>query len=361
MREVSRQSITLQGLNRATLARQLLLERSELSVGQALPRLGGLQAQEVRPPFLALHARLEGFERADLLKLLRHGSAVRAPLMRATLHTVDTAGFPGLRATLQPALDAAVASVVKARDPELDVPKVTAAARELLLGEPMTMNELRPLLQERFPSRDHRAMGYVARLTVPLTIVPSEDDPFGYPREPVFMVENLRAEPDPTAVVRAHLAAFGPASAADVQSFTGLKGLKDHIPDDAIELAIEGTRTTFYDLPDAPRPDPETPAPARLLPDFDSVLLAHKDRTRILDDEHKPRLKTKNLRVLAVFLLDGRVAGTWTVERTKTRAVLTFGPFGTLPRGAKEELELEAERLLAFTDPEAKQRSVVFT
>jgi hypothetical protein len=196
-------------------------------------------------------------------------------------------------------------------------------------------------------------------------LVPSADEELGYPRDPVFGLAEevvpkleLDAEPDLEAVVRAHLAAFGPSTAADVQSFTGLKGLKDHIPDDAIALKLEGGRTPLYDLPGAPRPDPETPAPVRLLPDFDSVLLAHKDRRRILDDEHKPRLKTKNLRVLAVILVDGRVAGTWTVERTKAKAALAVEPFGKLPRGAKGELEAEAERLLAFSDPDAKTRTV---
>ncbi len=157
-----------------------------------------------------------------------------------------------------------------------------------------------------------------------------------------------------------HLAAFGPASAADIQAWSGLTGvaavLKGLAPD-LVTFRDERGRT-LHDLPDAPRPDAEVPCPPRFLPDFDALVLAHADRTRVIADAHRGRLVSRNLRVRATFLWDGEVAGTWSVERVRRAAVLRIAPFARLPRGATAALRDEAEALVRFIDDEAADHEV---
>jgi hypothetical protein len=135
-----------------------------------------------------------------------------------------------------------------------------------------------------------------------------------------------------------------------MQIWSGLKGLKEAFA--AVEDELEVLDGGLYDLRDAPRPGPDTPAPVRFLPAFDNMLLAHKDRTRIIDDEHRPKVVTKNLRIHPVFLVDGRAAGMWSVKATKKKATLTLEPFAKLTKKAQKELAEEAERLLRFAEPE---------
>jgi Winged helix DNA-binding domain len=346
--------LTLRALNRATLARQLLLERGTADVTEAVDRLGGLQAQEAKPPFLALWARLDGFRREQLHEALQQQRVVRATAMRATLHLIGAAGYPALRATLQPVLTAAMAAI-RGRDQGLELDKVLPVARELVGQRPRTFNELRPLLVEAFPGVNERALGYAVRMNLPLAMVPS-DDRWSFPSDAPFALAEI-GEPDAQALVRRHLAAFGPATSADIQTWSGLGGLRETVA--GMELVeFKHGRRTLYDLPDAPRPDEDTPAPPRLLPEFDSLLLAHKDRTRVVADEHRKSLTTKNLRVKAVFLVDGFVAGTWTAARKRDTATLTLAPFAKLPKPAVAGLTEEGEELLRFAEPDAAQQRV---
>lgn len=341
-------------LNRATLARQLLLERERANVVDAVDRLGGPQAQEPKPPFLALWARLAGFRREQLHDALHAGTILRATAMRATLHLIGAAGYPALRATLQPALTGAMAAI-RGRDAGLELDAVLRAARTLVAREPRTFGELRALLAEQFPGVNERALGYATRMNLPLAMVPS-DDRWSFPADARFALTDI-GKPDPQALVRRHLAAFGPATAADIQTWSGLGGLREVL--ESMELAqFKSGRRTLYDLPDAPRPGEDVPAPVRLLPEFDSLLLAHKDRTRVVADEHRGSLTTKNLRVKAVFLVDGFVAGTWTSARKRDTATLTLSPFAKLPKAAAEELRAEGEELLGFAEPDAAKRRV---
>jgi hypothetical protein len=355
---VAPQTLSTRALNRATLDRQLLLAREDVPVVEALERLGGLQAQEPRPPFVALWSRLEGFDPAQLQVALHERRAVRATMMRATLHLVSASDYAALRPALAPALEAAMRSVLRQRKAEdLDEDAVVAAAQRLAAERPRTFSELRPLLAEAFPHVDERSLGYAVRMLVPLVMVPT-DDAWAFPSDAQFApaidwLGRARLDgPEPRALVIRHLAAFGPSAATDVQAWSGVKGLREVLEELAPGLAVfrDERGRTLYDLPRAPRPDPETPAPVRFLPDFDSLLLAHDDRSRIVAGEHRAGLVTKNLRVRATFLVDGFVAGTWTVKRTKRKATLTAAAFGRLPGAAKRELEAEAEALLAFTE-----------
>jgi hypothetical protein len=142
-----------------------------------------------------------------------------------------------------------------------------------------------------------------------------------------------------------------------MQIWSGLKGLSAVFKD--MEPDLEVVDGKLYDLPGAPRPDAETPAPVRFLPAFDNMLLAHKDRTRIIDDEHRPKVVTKNLRIHPTFLVDGFVAGMWSVKATKRKATLTLEPFVKLTKKVQKELSDEGEALLRFSEPEVETVEVV--
>jgi len=356
-------SLTLRQLNRATLARQLLLARERLAPVDAVERLGGLQAQEPKPAFAALWTRLEGFERAQLHEALTQRSVVRGTMMRATLHITSAPDYARLRTALQPMLTGAMEGILRQRG-DVDVDRVLPVARELLRERPRTFNDLRAELSARFPEFEHRALGYAVRMQLPLLMVPSEDR-WSFPSDACFtLAEDWIEEPlapDLPALVRRHLGAFGPASAADVQAWSGLKAMKEVLNGMADELvAFTYGRRTLYDLPGAPRPDEGTPAPPRLLPEFDSLLLAHQDRTRVIADDRRKALATKNLRIQATFLVDGFVAGSWAIAGKGGKATLTLSAFEPLPKGVEEELAAEAEALLRFLDDGATTPRVAF-
>ena len=320
---------------------------------EAIERLAGMQAQEPRPPFVGLWSRVEGFAREDLVGALDDGSAVRGMLMRATLHTVSAPDFRAFRPAVQPVLSAAYAGVDKRRREGVDIDAVLPVARELLEDEPRTFNELRALLSERFTDANERGLGYAARTHLPLTMVPT-DDRWGFPRDAKFALADAGADDSPEPLVRRYLAAFGPASAADAQTWSGLRGVAGVLEEmDDLERFEDGQGRTLFDLPDAPRPDADVPAPIRFLPEFDNLVLAHADRTRLLADEHRPRVVTKNLRVKATFLVDGRVAGTWKSTRKGKKASLAIEPFKKLRKKDTNALTSEGEQLLRFVEEDA--------
>jgi hypothetical protein len=320
---------------------------------EAIERLAGMQAQEPRPPFVGLWSRLEGFAREDLVAALDDGSALRGMLLRATLHTVSAPDFRAFRAVVQPVLSAAYAGVDKRRREGVDIDAVLPVARELLHDEPRTFNELRALLSERFPDANERGLGYAARTHLPLTMVPT-DDRWGFPRDAKFALAEADADDSPEPLVRRYLAAFGPASAADAQTWSGLRGVAGVLEEmDDLERYEDGQGRTLFDLPEAQRPDAAVPAPIRFLPEFDNLVLAHADRTRLLDDEHRPCVVTKNLRVKATFLVDGRVAGTWKSTRKGKKASLAIEPFKKLRKKDTKELTSEGEQLLRFVEEDA--------
>jgi hypothetical protein len=354
--------ISLRELNRATLARQLLLERGATGVVDAVERLGGLQAQEAKPPFIGLWTRLRDFRREQLHAALEERRVVRGTMMRATLHLVSAADYSALRSTLQPVLTGSMTAALRGRDQGLELDALLPVARRLLGERPRTFGELRGLLVEEFPGVNERALGYAVRMSLPLLMAPSGDR-WSFASDAPFALADARLAPaDPEPLVRRHLGAFGPASAADVQAWSGLRGLGDVLEGmrDGLEVLRYGRRTLF-DLPDAPRPGPDVPAPPRLLPEFDSLLLAHKDRTRVITDEQRKSLATKNLRVKATFLVDGFAAGSWSMSRKRDTATLAIAPFEPLPRPVKDELAAEGEALLRFVEEDATAHRVEFT
>jgi len=345
-------------LNRATLARQLLLERERAPVAEAVDRLGGLQAQEPRPPFIALWSRLDGFERDALGDALRKGRVVRAMLFRATLHVVSAKQYAALRPALDDVMTKAMSGALKGRDDGLDLDKVLPAAEKLVGKAPRTFNELRAELSKAFPKVNERSLGYAVRTQLPLAMVPT-DDTWAFPRDARFAPPGVKLrKADLQRLARFYLAAFGPASVADAQRYTGLQGLKPVFEELREELTVVKVgRRELFDLPDAPRPGEDAEAPPRFLADFDSLVLAHDDRSRVIADKHKPKIASRNLRIPAMVLWDGFAAGTWKVERKRGVATLTVTPFARLPRGAAKAMEPEALELLAFAEPEAKSHA----
>ncbi|HEY0487007.1 MAG TPA: winged helix DNA-binding domain-containing protein [Mycobacteriales bacterium] len=354
--------LTLRELNRATLARQLLLDRASVGVTEAVARLGGVQAQEPHPPYLGLWTRVDGFRREDLTAALRRREVVRVTWIRGTLHLVARDDYVAWRQASQPVLTEGL-RVLGKRAEGLDVPALLTTARDLLAERPLTFAELRPLLHAAFPAVDERALGFAVRMYLPLAMVPT-DHRWGFPSVASFtpaeswLGRPLTGDGDPGPMVLRYLAAFGPASVADVQAWSGLSGLRPVLDGLPLEVLTDERGRELFDVPGAPRPAGDTPAPPRFLPEFDNLVLGHADRTRIVPEAYRDRITTKNLRVRATFTWDGFVAGTWTVERKRGTATLVLAPFEPLPADAVEPLTAEAGRLLGFDADDASRHAV---
>jgi hypothetical protein len=365
--QMSSPVLSQRALNRATLARQLLLERAAVKPALAVERLAGLQAQLPRPPYVALWSRLAGFTREQLGAAIHSRALVRGTMMRGTLHLVSARDYRALRPCLQPMLESGARGILGDAYAALDLPALVAESRAFFDREPRTFDELRDHLKAAYPDRNERAMGYAVRCHLPLVQVPVEGSEWAYPGSADFAVAAswlgapVDGPADPTELVRRYLAAFGPASVADAQNWSGLQGLKPTF--EALRPSLRTFRDArgreLFDLPRAPRPDEDTPAPVRYLADYDSAILGHHDRSRLIADEHRPAVVTRNLQIPATFLVDGIVAGTWKAERKKKVATLTLKPFGALAAKVRRALEAEGEALLGFVEPVAETREVV--
>jgi len=362
--------ISLRELNRATLARQMLLERSGVTALEALERVAGLQAQEAKPPFIGLWTRLSTFDKADLLDIVRSREAVRVTAMRGTLHLMTTPDYIAFRPIMQPLLDAAIQSILKNRGDGIDVDAFVEQARAYFVDRSATFNDLRAELEKTNPGIDIRAAAYAARLKLPLVLTP-DGAPWGWTNDPQFTLASKWLGVDiptprtsgggsPDAFILRYLGAFGPATVADFQTWSGLKGAKDafeHLRPELVTFTGDKKRE-YFDLPDAPRPSEDTPAPVRYLPDFDNLMLGHNDRARVIKDEYRQRVATANLRTLATFLIDGITAGTWKTEIKKKTARLLLDPFEPLTKADVDALVDEGERLLRFIEPQANAYEV---
>ncbi|XXT23920.1 winged helix DNA-binding domain-containing protein [Sorangium sp. So ce429] len=361
-------TLTRSDLNRATLARQMLLAREQTTAVHGIERLIALQAQLARPPFIGLWSRLAAFRREHLVQLVVRREVVRAPFLRGTLHLVSARDYLDLHPIIAPVLHAATRSVLRERADALDVARLVAEARAYFDAEPRTMNELRDHLAELHAEGDVRAMALAVRMHLPIVQVPGET-PWGYPGTADFapaaswLGKPLRDGGAPRALVLRYLASFGPATATDVQTWSGLTRVKEvlHALREQLCVFRDERGRELFDLPDAPRPPADTAAPARFLPDYDNLLLAHDDRTRVIADEHRPRIvMSANLRILPTFLVDGFVAGTWTIERKKATAALVVEPFEALGKAAREQLAEEGEALVRFVEEDAGAFEVRF-
>lgn len=362
--------LSRRALNRALLERQLLLRRAKLSAAKTIEHLVGMQAQVPRDPYVGLWSRLDGFRPDELSRLISERRAVRAPLMRTTLHLVTARDCLALRPVLQPVLERVfyTGSPFGRRLAGVDIEALLAAGRTLIEEEPRTAAVLGKLLQERWPDRDAASLAYAIRFLVPVVQVPPRGLWGGSGQATWTSVESwlrrpLRSETTPDAMILRYLAAFGPASVKDVQTWcwlTRLSGVMERLRA-RLRTFRDEAGTELFDLPDAPRPDPQTPAPPRFLAEYDNIFLSHADRSRIIDDEFRAYLLARSEIGLAGFLVDGFGAGTWKIARSNGDAVMTIELREPLTKQDRTAVAEEGARLLAFLAAEAGTRDVQFT
>jgi hypothetical protein len=359
--------LSTRALNRALLARQMLLEREKVPATKAIERLVALQAQVARPPFVGLWTRVKDFKRKELSDAFHKRRVVRVTSMRATLHVMTAADYVALRGALQPMLTRGMASILKGRAADVDIDTIQQIGRAFFGKSATTFDALRDHLKAKFPKGDERAMAYAIRTHVPLVQVPTRDAEWAFPASADFALadgwlsKTVSTDPTPAQeLVLRYLAAFGPATPADAQAWSGMNGLRSVFEELRPKLVTfqDARKRELFDLPGAPRPDEDTDAPIRFIPDFDNLVLSHDDRTRIIADAHRPRVTLKNLQVRATFLVDGLVAGTWRSERKRGAAVLVIEPFGTVAKRIRAEIEREGEELLSFLEDDATERAI---
>jgi winged helix DNA-binding protein len=344
-------------LNRALLERQMLLSRREASVLDAIEHLVGLQAQAPDPPYVGLWTRLAGFRPDDLSREIVERRAVRVALMRNTLHLVSARDCLTLRPLTRPAIerDLYAGRARRAALEGVDVGELVAAGRALLEERPLTAKELGGLLRGRWPDHDAASLARAIRHSVPLVQVPprglwGRGGPVSHTTVEAWLGRSLDPDPSPDELVLRYLGAFGPASVKDAQTWSGLTRLGEVFERLRPRLKTfrdEGGKELF-DLPDAPRPDPEVPAPARFVPAFDNLILSHADRARVMADDHRKAIASMNGMVPATFLVGGFVRGTWRTEVTRGKATLSIEPFEPLPKEDRDALAEEGEQLLRF-------------
>jgi hypothetical protein len=365
---MSTNTLTDRALNRATLARQMLLERSSMSATSAAEWLIGQQAQQSNDPYIGLWSRLRDFRHEDLTALIVDRTLVRATSFRATLHLHSVDDLLGLRPHLQATLDRMWKSNFgNRRFGGNDAKAVHRAGVKLLDKGPTTGGQLGKALQEKFPAGDALSKSVLLQVREILIQIPPTRL-WGSGHAPILTrAQNWVPAPHRRPLkladlVRRYLRAYGPASVADMQSWSGLTRLGEvftEFGDELITFIAEDGRV-LYDLPDAPRPSPETPAPPRFLPLYDNVYLGYDNRRRMLNESD---LKRVNL--LAEFkpavLVDGVIAAGWAIEAKKGRAVLSIEPYHQLRKSDVRALEKEGEAFLRFMEPDSTDRDIVVT
>jgi len=349
-------------LNRALLARQLLLRRHEMPAVDAIEHLVGLQAQEPLEPYVGLWSRLAAFDPRELADLLETRRAVRTLLMRRTLHLVTAPDCLALRPLHQSMLVARAWSTLGRRLPGVDLDELAEAGRPLFEAEPRTLTDVGRLVGDRWPGVAVRDLGDVLSSLVPLVQVP----PRGIwgQRGPArnTTIETWLGSPPPDspaaldALVLRYLTAYGPAASADIRAWSGLSGLRDPVQRLRPRLRTfrDARGRELLDVPDGLRPDPETPAPPRFLPAFDNAVLGYDDRSRIIDQPHRG-LSVAGARFV---LVDGRVAATWTVVADDATATLSITLLDQLKRQDADEMVDEGEHLLTLFADETVRRRV---
>jgi hypothetical protein len=337
--------LTLRDLNRTLLARQLLLERARGPVPLPIERLCALQAQFSPSPYIALWSRLDGFRREQLTRALERGTVIRATVVRGTAHLMSRRDYPVIASAHLPR---------QRRRAEGRGIDVDALRRKLPPGP------LGPDANALVGSDDEWTVNFAFRALPFVSIPPAgtwrhfRKGDVELWREPLPPVEEATA-----VLVRRTLAAFGPMTRKDVEHFTFL-------PVRQLEPALERMRRielddeVFYDVPRGRYADGSVPAPVRFLPTFDSIILAHHDRARIIPPDHfHTVIRQKNATTIAPILVDGFVAGGWRLERGRSKATLSIEPFSPLPRDVRRELVEEGERFVRWLEDDAPGHAVL--
>ena len=353
-------TLTARELNRALLARQLLLERSPKSVTQALETVGGLQTQNATGGYIGLWTRLRKFEPADLTRALEERRAVQGTLMRITIHLVSAGDYARFAAGTRPSRRAAWIRYHQGRATEADVKRATAAAKKALAAGPLGRTELKPVVESTTVWNGVNALEDVLRVPPSGTWERRRADIYAMASDWLGPIEATEEE-GLELLLQRYLAGFGPARLADAANWAGVPTKKLQPAAEKLRLRVfqdeEGKE--LLDLPRGPLPAAKTLAPARFLPVWDAILLAHARRAEILPEEYRPLVfSTKTPQSVNTFLVDGSVAGTWSVKATKKKAELLVEPFEKLSAKAVEELEAEGERLVRFHEPGAESHAI---
>jgi hypothetical protein len=350
-------------LNRALLARQGLLRRRHVAPLSVIERLVGLQAQEPRDPYVALWTRLEGYRPARLALAMEERRVVRMTLLRGTLHMVTARDAIALRPLLQPVIERTLLGqrAFKRAFDGIDLEMLTSWYRELLEERPRTRAELVRATAERWPKRDASSLGYAMYLIPTVQVTPR--GVWGRSGRATFTT--LRAwvgtdaapDTDPTEMILRYLTAFGPATPADISAWSGLRGTREVVDGLRPRLRIvrDDRGRELVDVPRGPLPDPATPAPVRFLPEYDNVVLGHKDRARIVGEGTRAWEEVG----WGFVLVDGFTAGRWRLTKDEERATLRVERFRPFSRAERSEVTDEARSLAAFLAEDAPARVTI--
>jgi hypothetical protein len=358
--------LSARALNRATLARQLLLRRSELTVPEAVERLVGLQAQTPHTWYLGLWTRLVDYQPEHTAQLLKDAAVVRIALMRSTIHLVTAADCVWLRPLVEPVIERSMKSSFGKELVGLDRIELATTARRLLADKPLTFKALGQALGEHWTDRDQASMAQAVRASVPLVQVPprgmwGQSGPVAHAPAETWLNRSMDPAPSVEMLVLRYLAAFGPATIRDVQQWCGLTKLTEIVDALRPQLIVfrDEQGRELFDLPEAPRPPADVPAPVRFLYDFDNLLLSHADRSRVLTVDFADQGFAGTMEMPRSVLVDGFVAATWKVAVGGETATLTIRPFRKLTSAEERDLTTEGLQLLAFVAPKTKTRDTV--
>jgi hypothetical protein len=377
---VTADQLSLAALNRATLDRQLLLHRHALPARHAIEHLTGMQAQAPLAPYVGLWTRLAGFVHQDLKDLLSERSVVRAHAHRSTIHLLTAEDYLSFRPLFQPLADRGLAANFGRNLRGVDLDELREFAKVLLSQAPLTRAQLATRLAERWPGHEPASLAYAATHLLPLVQVPPRGL-WGHTGQATWFLAAAwldgrprRTPPDPAAwldgrashtppdratalerLVLRYLAAYGPATVNDIQTWSGLSRLREVTDRLGARLrpftGPDGAR--LLDLADATRPDPDVPAPPRFLPGYDNLLLSFAERRRVIPHDRPVPLPPGNGATTGTLLVDGLWRADWTITRGRDRAVLHVAPFGPLGHVQADAVVAEGRRLLEFAAPAA--------
>ena len=354
--------LSRRALNRTLLGRQFLLERVDRPVGSMIEHLVGMQAQEPIDPYVGLWTRIEGFDPQELSALIEDRRAVRGSTLRTTLHLMTARDFLALRPVLQDVLERAWRSSPFAKDlVGVDLAELLAAGRELLEAEPLTTAQLAKALAERWPDRVPNSLAYASRFLLPIVQVPPRGL-WGKKAAPkattaqVWLGRELGTDTAPDEAVLRYLAAFGPASVADIRIWSWLTGLREVVERlrPRLRTFLDEAGRELFDIEDGLFVDEDVPAPVRFLPQYDNIFLSHDDRSRILIE----RMTVPDLIWRGGVIIDGFISGAWRVRRDKERATMTIELVTPVAGAQRVEIEEEAARLFAFVAADVETRNI---
>jgi hypothetical protein len=359
-------TLTLRQLNRTLLHRQMLLARQTIDPYSAVRRLGAMQSQLPNPPYLGLWARLDDFQRADLTALMESRRVVRAPWNRSTLHLVTDEDHQKFRPLIAPALVRGMKSFHGRNLDGLDLDALVSEAIPHLAEAPRSMGEVKDHLLKIYPDRMGEALNYAARTLIPLVQVPPGGTwGVGSMAKYALAEQWLGASGEAASLAdffRHYLTGYGPASVMDFQVWTGLTGLQKPLAAhrDAFTVYRDEGGRELWDVPGGDIINGDAPAPVRLVPEYDNLVIAHQDRRRILADDDRKKVFLTAARVLGTVLVDGFVAGVWKLEKpTKKLLRVVVEPFGALSPSDRQAVADESERLARWVDEAAACEVVI--